>query len=96
MKDMKPADKAAMLSKATASNPRSGHTAPANGNAGPETKANMASAMGGMPSGGLKGAISELKTQHPFRHDDIATHHGDMSHKRHEPLAGLKPASGKM
>lgn len=53
------------------------------GSAGPEKMVDMKGAAGGKPSGGLKGAISELKSQNH-----------EMGHLRHEPLAGLKPRGG--
>jgi hypothetical protein len=63
--------------------PKSGHTAPAKRNPGAERKANMKGAATDQPSGGLKRALSELKSQNH-----------SMGHLRHEPLAGLKPRSG--
>lgn len=73
MKDMKPSPmpKAAEKTKVNT------------GSVGGESKANMKGAAMGQPSGGLKGAIGELKSQNH-----------SMGHLRHEPLAGLKPRGG--
>jgi len=40
----------------------------------------------------LKGAISDLKKQHPEHYADRGPHHGGTSHVRHEALGGLRPA----
>ena len=37
-------------------------------------------------AGGIKGAIGELKRQHPEHHMDRGPHHGGESHVRHEPV----------
>lgn len=34
----------------------------------------------------LRGAVGELKRQHPHAHDDLGPHHHDSSHHRHEGL----------
>lgn len=41
---------------------------------------------------GLRGAIGELKSQHPQRHDDLGPHHGTSDHMRHQahPYGGRK------
>ena len=73
--DMKPANQM---------NPKSRMKTTVNkGSPGPEKKADMSGAMNGKPSGGLKGAMAELKSQNH-----------EMGHLRHEPLAGLKPRGG--
>lgn len=37
-------------------------------------------------AGGLKGAVAELKRQHPHHHMDRGPHHGSKEHERHEPV----------
>jgi len=84
---MRPTGKEASMNKAAAAEPKSGHHKPASGGPGPEKKANMSGAFGsGNGSGGLKGAINELKTQHPIKHDDHGPHHGGTDHIRHKPM----------
>jgi hypothetical protein len=58
------------------------------GSVGNESKADMKGALDGKPTdkNPLKGAISELKSQHPHGHMDHGPHHGDMSHVRHKPM----------
>lgn len=36
-------------------------------------------------AGGLKGAVNELRSQHPHAYDDHGPHHGTTTHIRHEP-----------
>lgn len=73
--------KEAAMNAASKEQPKSGHTSPAGpkGNSprsavGNETKADVKGAQGGMPSDGLKGAMTELQRQHPERWDDIGPH----------------------
>lgn len=58
------------------------------GSVGNETKADMKGAMYGEPTdkNPLRGAVSELKKQHPEKHDDLGPHHGGSSHLRHKPM----------
>lgn len=58
------------------------------GSVGNETKADMRGALEGQPTdkNPLRGAISELHSQHPHKYDDHGPHHGDMSHMRHKPM----------
>ena len=67
---------------------------------GNERKDDMQGAMYGNPndkavihSGSLKGAVSELKSQHPYKHSDRGPHHGGKAHIRHEPMHGMHPKS---
>jgi hypothetical protein len=86
---MKPTgDKAGMINKAAASNPKSGHTAPAKGGVGNETKADMKGALEGSPTdmNPLRGAIQELGRQHPHKYNDHGPHHGTSDHIRHKPM----------
>lgn len=43
----------------------------------------------------LDHAIDELHKQHPHEYSERGPFHNDMSHVRHEPLAGMKPANCK-
>lgn len=58
---------------------------------GNETKADMKGAQLGNPTdkNPLRGAMAELHSQHPERHDDLGPHHGGTAHLRHRPM-GLK------
>ena len=37
-------------------------------------------------AGGLRGAMAELKSQHPIAHHDHGPHHGTDHHMRHKPM----------
>lgn len=37
-------------------------------------------------AGGLRGAVGELKAQHPLKHNDHGPHHGMNHHMRHEAV----------
>ncbi len=93
---MKPAAAEAKMNKAEASEPRSGHRAPAaargGSEVGNETKADMKGALGGNPTDGnpLTHAVHELHSQHPIAYHDHGPHHGHTHHIRHEPMHGLK------
>jgi hypothetical protein len=58
---------------------------------GNEKKADMHGALEGSPTQGLRGAVDELKKQHPERYDDLGPHQGSTAHIRHVPLHGMKP-----
>lgn len=87
MRSMKPTGGAAMINKAQASEPKSGHAAPAaakgGSEVGNETRADMAGT-------GLSGAVAELHSQHPIPYHDHGPHHGHSHHIRHEPMHGMK------
>jgi len=63
------------------------------GSVGGERKAEMSEAFGsnpGMEKNPLKGAVTELHSQHPEKHDDHGPHHDSTAHVRHMPLHGMK------
>lgn len=92
---MRPTGKEAMMNKATGEEPKSGHRAPAPATGvGNETKADMRGAQEGQPtdkmpigpgSTHLKGAVDELRAQHPISYHDHGPHHGTDHHIRHSP-----------
>ena len=77
---MKITGEAAKMNRAAEHQPKSGHKRPAAASGGSEvgneTKADMKGAQGGDASDGLRGAVNELKRQHPIRYDDLGPHHG--------------------
>lgn len=80
---MKPVAKAAKINSAAASEPKSGHRAPA---AGGKSPSGDAGSMGGADmSGAFSGAVAELHSQHPHAHYDHGPHHGTTAHQRHKP-----------
>lgn len=93
-----------MINKAAASQPRSGHKAPASGaksgsGVGNETKAAIrAAGLGATDSvvgtTSLSAGVGHLKKEHPESYSDCGPHQGGTSHITHMPLHGLKP--GKM
>jgi hypothetical protein len=58
-----------------------------------EKSADMKGGLYGNPSehNPLKGAVKELKAQHPHSHESRGPHHGGKAHDRHMPLHGLHP-----
>ncbi len=83
---MKPVAGEAKMNTGEAREPKSGHAKPAPAaSPGGEKKADMKGAIGGSPTDGLSGAVSELKRQHPIAHHDHGPHHGTDHHIRHEP-----------
>lgn len=52
---------------------------------GGESGAGLKKAITGQPTDGLRGAVSELHSQHPIAHHDHGPHHGKTHHIRHEP-----------
>lgn len=78
MHKMEMAGKAKKIASAQERMPKDAkRQAPAGPNGpGPEKKADMKGAMGGDASNGLRGAVNELKTQHPIRYDYRGPHHG--------------------
>lgn len=77
-------NKAAARTQAGTEPPKTKPRKPSVGN---ETKADMTGALHGGPTNqGLKGAVAELHSQHPHRHDDLGPHHNDSSHMRHKPM----------
>lgn len=86
--------KEAMMNRAAAEEPKSGHRRPAPAaSPGNERKADMRGAQLGQPEDGdpLRGASRELRSQHPEHHSDRGPHHGGKTHVRHMPLHGMHP-----
>lgn len=83
------------MNKAEDKEPHSGHEKGRTAGVGDERKANVRGAQEGgsfAEAEGLRGAVNELREQHPIEHHDHGPHHGTDHHMRHEPMHGMRPS----